>query len=140
MDPHHAFESLKLMIGDWRVEHDHGRISTVNYKLSCCDSVLVETWALKPGVESLTLYHMDGDDFIATHYCPLGNQPRLLYRATQSGKFEFETTSITNLTNPLHDHCRAFSFEVISKDRIFRSETYAESNKATEETGVFHRL
>ena len=28
-------------------------------------------------MEMLTVYNMDGDDLVATHYCVLGNQPRL---------------------------------------------------------------
>ena len=139
MKPSQAFETLKTLLGDWQVTHDHGRISTVNYKMSCNNTVMVETWALKPGIDSLTLYHMDGDDFIATHYCPLGNQPRLLFTGLTGVKYKFKTQSITNLTNPTHDHCRAFDFEIIDGDTIKRNETYAEENIETTESGVFKR-
>ncbi|MEE9330487.1 MAG: hypothetical protein V3V30_10150 [Parvularculaceae bacterium] len=139
MDAALAFESLKALLGNWQVQHDHGRISRVHYKMSCHDTVMLETWALKPDLESLTIYHMDGADFIATHYCPLGNQPRLLFTKHEDGKLKFETQSITNLISPDHDHCRAFDFEIIDKDTIKRRETYAENGVATQESGVFTR-
>ncbi len=135
-----VFETLKMLIGDWQVTHDHGRISTVNYEMRCNNSVIVETWALKPGIDSLTLYHMDGDDFIATHYCPLGNQPRLLFTGLEGGKYKFETQSVANLTDPARDHCRAFDFEIVGKDTVWRSEIYAEENIETTESGVFKRV
>lgn len=140
MKPNQAFEDLKILVGDWQVTHDHGRISTVNYRMSCYDSVLVETWALKPDVESLTLYHMDGDDFIATHYCPLCNQPKLLYVGGTDSQYNFETQSVTNLSDPDKDHCRALAFKIINRDEILRSETYAENGVETIETGVFSRI
>ena len=134
-----AFEQLKALIGSWCVQHDHGRVSEVNYRMSCNKTVLVETWALKPGVESLTIFHMDRADLIATHYCPLGNQPRLKYVGMNDDKMIFETVSVTNLADASGDHCRAVDFHFISADSVERTETYAEKGVSTTESGIFSR-
>jgi hypothetical protein len=72
-----AFAALSKLQGRWQGEFSNGNKHTVDYRLSAGGSVLVETWSLGPTRESITIYHMDGDRLLATHYCPQGNQPRL---------------------------------------------------------------
>ena len=72
-----AFATLSQLQGRWEGEFANGRKHSVEYRLSAGGSVLVETWTLAPGRESITIYHLDGDRLLATHYCPQGNQPRL---------------------------------------------------------------
>jgi hypothetical protein len=72
-----AFATLSKLQGRWEGEFANGRKHSVDYRLSAGGSVLVETWTLGPARESITMYHLDGDRLLATHYCPQGNQPRL---------------------------------------------------------------
>lgn len=75
--PADVFNQLKSLVGAWEGKTETGRLLRVDYKLSAGETVLVETWTLGAGRESMTLYHMDNQDLVATHYCPIGNQPRL---------------------------------------------------------------
>src|SRR5262245_40955500 len=84
--PDQAFQSLKALVGDWQGRTAEGRTFLVSYRLIANDTVLVESWTMSPTRTSMTVYHMDGDALIATHYCPQGNQPRLQYRPEQSGQ------------------------------------------------------
>ena len=54
---------------------DHDLV--VQYKTVSSGSAVCET--LFPGTphEMITMYHLDGDNLIATHYCAMGNQPRM---------------------------------------------------------------
>ena len=54
-----AFERLKALQGHWEGQFEDGRKHTVEYRLSAGGTVLVETWQLAPGRESMTLYHLD---------------------------------------------------------------------------------
>ena len=47
------------------------------FKLTAAGSVLHETLFPGSGHEMMSVYHLDGSDLICTHYCALGNQPRL---------------------------------------------------------------
>src|SRR6185295_4096962 len=49
----------------------------VTYKVVSNGSAVCET--LFPGSpeEMITMYHLDGDKLTATHYCAMGNQPRM---------------------------------------------------------------
>ena len=78
--PDQAFQALKSLVGAWQGRTEAGRTFLVSYRLTANDTVLVETWTMSPTRQSMTVYHMDGDGLIATHYCPQGNQPRLQYR------------------------------------------------------------
>src|SRR5262245_5708255 len=72
-----VFEQRKTLVGEWQGATAEGRQLSVSYRLTAGGTVLVETWTLGPGRESMTLYHLDRDDLVATHYCPIGNQPSL---------------------------------------------------------------
>ncbi|MGH8500134.1 MAG: hypothetical protein ACRERV_15215, partial [Methylococcales bacterium] len=52
-----AFKQLSGLVGDWSGKSASGREHKVNYRLSAGGSVLVETWSLSSGRESMTLYH-----------------------------------------------------------------------------------
>ena len=70
-----AFDRLKSLQGQWLLNGTEQVQS--EFEVTAGGSVLLET--LFPGTdkEMLTLYHLDGDDLVLTHYCVLGNQPRM---------------------------------------------------------------
>ena len=50
---------------------------TIVYKVTAAGSAVQET--MFPGAphEMVTIYHLDGDQLVLTHYCAGGNQPRM---------------------------------------------------------------
>lgn len=93
-----GFEALKKLVGDWTATGPDGKPMETKFRLSAGGSVLVET--LFPGKpeEMITMYHMDGPDLILTHYCMLGNQPRLkAASAKESKKLTFKSVGGTNM-------------------------------------------
>lgn len=123
-----AFDRLCSLVGTWE---DVDKPVTVEYRKTANDSVLVETWTWpRTNTESLTLYHLDAGKLIATHYCPVGNQPRLrLVSSSGRDTLAFEFVSATNLPDPAVDHCIAFWIRFDDDQTITRSETY-EANGA----------
>ena len=79
--PKHAgLERLKKMAGTWVEADKDGKptdkvVSVV--KVTAGGSVVHET--LFPGqpMEMVSVYHIDKGDLVMTHYCALGNQPRM---------------------------------------------------------------
>ena len=131
--PEAAFERLKTLEGEWEGTFEDGRRHTVSYRLSAGGSVLVETWQLAPGRESMTLYHLDGDRLLATHYCPQQNQPRL---ALKPGKdpsvLSFEFVDGTGLEVAGRSHQHAFVTVLRDDGTYSRSETYVENGASPE--------
>lgn len=72
---HTAFERLKSLQGAWDAATPAGD-GTITYSVASAGSIVVEH--LFPGTdhEMMTIYHMDGENLVATHYCAIGNQPR----------------------------------------------------------------
>jgi hypothetical protein len=72
-----AFEKLKTLAGNWDGMGDQGMPVPVNYKVTGGGSVVMETLFAGTPHEMVTMYHLDGGDLVATHYCAGGNQPHL---------------------------------------------------------------
>lgn len=129
-DAHAVFARLGGLAGDWEGTFSNGRRHTVNYRLSAGGTALVETWTLAPGRESLTVYTLDGDALVATHYCPQGTQPRLKFGAERDGRLQFELLDGGSLQVPGRSHQQAFWLQWNGGDTLVRSETYVENGVA----------
>jgi hypothetical protein len=135
-----VFEVLKSLVGSWEGPTDEGRLIKVTYTLHAKDSVLVEAWTLAPERDALTLYHMDEVTLMATHYCPLCNQPRLLLsKVMPPSAFIFTFCSATNLPSLDAAHQHSFELRLVSSDSFWRSETYLEAGIPTSEDIMYHR-
>jgi hypothetical protein len=87
VDAKTAFKRIKTLAGTWKgqisgehqkEEEDHHKgEKTVTYKLTGAGSALVETQFPGEPHEMVSVYHLDGDDLRMTHYCAMGNQPRV---------------------------------------------------------------
>lgn len=126
-----ALAQLSELVGTWRDADRPGSPLRIRFYLTAGGTVLVESWEARGQPHSLTLYHRDGPDLIATHYCPQGNQPRL--KLTPSGRslaFAFrDSTDLDAGESHLHD----LAFALTDPDRPLRSETYrqGDSEEAT---------
>jgi hypothetical protein len=134
-----AFERLKGLVGEWRGRRPDGREIGVAYRLSAGGSVLVETWTLGPGRESLTVYHMDGSALMATHFCPQGNQPRLRMMRAAGDRFDFTFHDATDL-GPGEAFQHDFWIELGADGRITRSETYVQGEETESERITYQRV
>jgi hypothetical protein len=83
-----AFDRLASLRGEWKGEID-GVNTTLIYTLTANGSALVETCRPEKGPEMITMFTIDGDHLIATHYCSAKNQPQM------------QTPAITDVQKPL---------------------------------------
>jgi hypothetical protein len=134
-----SFERLKTLVGEWRGRTPRGRDIGVSYRLTAQASALVETWDLGPGGESITIYHMDGTELLASHFCPLGNQPRLALKRASASRLDFEFRDGSNLDPARDAHQQSFWIEFEGPDAIVRSETYSEGEEEETEAVRYHR-
>jgi hypothetical protein len=83
-----AFDRLASLRGEWKGEID-GVNTTLIYTLTANGSALVETCRPEKGPAMITMFTIDGDHLIATHYCSAKNQPQM------------QTPAITDVQKPL---------------------------------------
>ena len=135
-----GFDALKSLVGRWRASRPNGRVVEIVYRLTAGGTVLAETWTLGPDRESMTLYHRDGRDLLATHYCPIGNQPRLRLANADPARPRFRFKDATDVAGLGESRLHAFGLDVLGPGRILRTETYLESGKPETETLTFDRV
>jgi hypothetical protein len=137
-----VFEHLKTLTGDWRSTKS-GSATIVNYHTIANGSSVVETWTMSPTRQSMTVYTMDGDRLLATHYCPQGNAPRLrLTHSDASVAHHFTFLDGANLQDRSGSHQHAFWVRFDAAGTVTRNETYirnaaaydAERDKGSEES------
>ena len=78
-----AFQKMKTLVGKWKGKMGEGSASmpaTVEYKLTGSGTALVETLGPGSPYEMVSVYHMDGDSLVMTHYCGAGNQPSMKFQ------------------------------------------------------------
>ena len=119
-----AFELLKTLAGNWRTT-DPDSSTLLEVKSIANGSALVETWTMSPTRQSMTVYTLDGDRLLTTHYCPQGNAPRLAYTKTDaSGAHHFDFIDGANLQNAEGSHEHAFWIRKDPDGTVTRNETY----------------
>ncbi len=132
-----TFTSLQTLVGSWFGVNEDGHPTTMIYSMTADDTALVEDWKFHDGMEALTIYHMDFEILMATHYCPIGNQPRLdLKHRLDDGTLKFECVSATHLSSFDDPHEHAFSLRLNSDGTIYREETYMEKDGQLHSNGI----
>ena len=107
-----AFARLKTLVGEWEADTQMGK-THLSYELIAGGTALVEKESGEKMPAMLTVYHLDGDRLLLTHYCMAGNQPRMQAHAfnPDSGELEFQFLDATNLTGDAgHMHNARFRF------------------------------
>lgn len=92
-------DKLKPLAGTWEMADEKGQkqVAIVS-KVSSNGAVYCET--MFPGTphEMTNMYHMDGSGLVVTHYCALGNQPRMrCVGQTAPNVFVFRPDGGTNI-------------------------------------------
>src|SRR5262245_25924235 len=116
------FDALKKLAGDWvEVGKDDKPTDKLisSIRVTSAGSAVQET--LFPGSdhEMVTMYHLDGADLVLTHYCMLGNQPRM--RAEPAGDIRtiaFKFVNCTNLKSNDDLHMHQATLKLDGKDHF----------------------
>ena len=74
------FELVKELVGTWQGSRqvlDGQEIITVEYALTSRGTAVIERMFPGTPKEMVSVYAQDGHEMVMTHYCALGNQPRM---------------------------------------------------------------
>jgi len=97
-----AFEQLTSLLGVWKGVQDGTEVK-LTYTLTANGSALMEEFKPKDGPVMITMFSVDGDHLIATHYCSARNQPQMATDAITEPKTKrlvFSLVRVTGLTTP----------------------------------------
>jgi len=136
-----AFERIKSLAGLWEGSHTakDGPAASVRYELTANGTAVMER--LFPGTshEMLSVYHLDGDQLVITHYCALGNQPRMrLEKATvKPAELSFGFAGGTNLDPAKDTHIHSGKVQIVDQDRLEEEWSVYEGGKQTGTNRLF---
>ena len=137
-DARAAFARLKTLVGQWKANTPQGE-ARVTYELTGGGTVLVErdTAENMPGM--MTMYHLDGNRLLLTHYCMAGNQPRMQARSfdAETGEVQFQFLDATNLASPNAGHMHNARLR-LNDNNHFDAEWQFYENGAPKMTEAFH--
>jgi len=91
-----SWEKLKSLVGDWDGT-ENGKPFHVSYKLVSSGTAFMETITGPDAMEMITVYHPDGATILMTHYCSMGNQPRMRAKGLANGKLAFHYVDAANV-------------------------------------------
>lgn len=112
-----AFDQMKSLAGKWEGTLD-GKKMHVSLRVTSMGNALMHemTGAGRPD-DPITMFNLDGDRLLLTHYCDAGNQPRMVATVSPDGKsITFNFLEATNLLSSQMGHMQRVVFSFIDPD------------------------
>jgi len=116
-----VLDKMKTLVGTWVEADKEGKPTDKVFsviKLTAGGSAVHET--LFPGQdhEMVSVYTVDGTDTVMTHYCVLGNQPRMKAPKLTGNQIKFEFAGGLNLDPKKDKHMHAATLTIVDPDHI----------------------
>ncbi len=133
-----AYDKMKTLVGSWQgTVNENGKpLDThVRFKLVSDGSALASWLDEDTPHEMITMFHMDGNNLMATHYCAAHNQPRMvLVFGGDPSRLVFKFKDGTNI-QPDAGHMQQVAFIFDGANHHIEEWTYLQNGK--EETTCF---
>ena len=135
-----GWERMKSLIGRWEGTAEGNQVS-VTYKLVSNGTSLMEIMDMPGESEAMiTMYHPDGGELLATHYCASGNQPRLRLRsAGDPGMLDFAFVDATNVADSSGEVMQRLVVTFQDADHIKQTWTAKKDGKSHSSDFVYTR-
>lgn len=126
-----GFDKMKTLAGEWETSDPGGKQTRVSYRLVSDGTALLETIHPPDESEMISVYHPDGDRLAMTHYCDMGNQPRMETGAVSGDPKElsFAYIGATNLPSPDAGHMHHLTLAFQDNDHVTATWTWRENGK-----------
>jgi hypothetical protein len=136
-----AFDRLATLKGEWRGEQEGVKISLI-YTLTANGSALMEEFRPESGAVMITMFTVDGDHLIATHYCSAKNQPQMMTSAITDVQkpLAFSLARITGLKSPDEWHNTGLTMTQEDNDHLTQEWTYQSKEKSGKRTFRYTRV
>jgi hypothetical protein len=116
-----GFDKLKALQGDWidvdGIFGEKGKIA-VTYRVTGGGHTVVESFPVGTPYEMVTVYHLDGNDLVLTHYCTSNTQPRMISKGLQGNALTFDFAGGANIDPATSEHMHGARIEFVSADEI----------------------
>ena len=136
-----AFAQLSSLVGEWEGVHD-GTDITVSYSMTADGSALMEEFHPVNKPVMITMFSVDGDHLVATHYCSAGNQPQMATGTITDPKgriLSFSLVRITGMKTPDDWHNTGLKIQLEDKNHLTQMWTWEYQGNAGKTVFRFSR-
>ncbi|HKM46275.1 MAG TPA: hypothetical protein VJX69_01735 [Terriglobales bacterium] len=138
-DAHRSFDLLKGLEGNWAGKGSQGQAIQVTFRMTAGGSALMSEILGKGPENMITMFHMDGDRLLMTHYCGSGNQPRMKVTASDAKSVSFEFFDGTNI-GPGDGHMQHVTFTQPDANHHVEEWTFLDHGKEMKEVFTLERV
>jgi len=131
-------ERIKTLEGTWETTVEGKTQVASVFSVSSNGSAVREI--MFPGTphEMTNMYTMDGDSLLMTHYCAIGNQPRMRARAgADANVIRFETDGVSNLQAADEGYMGALTMTIVDQDHVKANWVHFKDGKSVEGDASF---
>jgi hypothetical protein len=131
-DARKTFDQLKTLSGNWEGKASNGKDLKVVFRSTSGGSALMSE--ILGDEDMITMFHMDNDRVLATHYCGAGNQPRMQASTSPDGKtITFTFVDATNLATPKTGHMHSLVITIPDAEHHSEDWTFTANGKEMKE-------
>ncbi|MGD1213764.1 MAG: hypothetical protein ABR861_02120 [Terriglobales bacterium] len=138
-DAHKSFDLLKGLEGNWAGKNQQGQPIQVTFRLTAGGSALMSEILGRGPENMITMFHMDGDRLLMTHYCGAGNQPRMKVISSDAKSVSFEFVDGTNI-GPGDGHMQHVTFTQPDADHHIEEWVFLDHGKEIKEVFTLARV
>jgi len=132
-----TFTQMKSLVGEWEAVQDGVPVKET-YTLTANGSALMAETRAPNEPEMITMFTVDGDHLIATHYCAAGNQPQMVTGVPENlhKGVTFALARVTGMKTPEDWHNTGIAITLADPNHMTQRWTYRYKGKTG--TTVFH--
>jgi hypothetical protein len=136
-----SIDKLKPLVGEWTATMPTGESFVNKIRLVSNGTALEESFEGSGHDQMVTMYTPDGNKVELTHYCSMGNQPRMETPVVSQDTaiFDFSFTGATNMSSAAEAHMHHMVLRVADNDHFSESWTMQANGKQQVETFQFTR-
>jgi hypothetical protein len=126
-----TLDRFKSMVGMWQGKSPSGGTSEVTYRLAAGGTAVMADMHMA-GDDMVTMYYVDGDQLLMTHFCPTNNQPRMKAAISPDlNTVSFDFLDATNLSGPQAGHMHRAVFLFSDSGHYTEEWTWKQEGKDT---------
>lgn len=136
-----AFDQLKALAGHWETANPAGKKVEVSYEVISNGSVLMERIHPSGEPDMISMYSLEADRILVTHYCSMGNQPIMQTAAAPAanGKLDFTLLRLAGARSPDEGHMAALTVSIPDKNHLVMTWTFDDHGKMMSDTFSYTR-
>jgi hypothetical protein len=127
-----SFEELKSLDGTWEGKAN-GEPVQVSYRVTSNGSAVMSE--IKGKEDMISMFNLDGERLMITHYCSMGNQPRMVANPSPDGKtLTFDYLDATNMAAPDGGHMSRLVISMLDPNHHTEEWIYSDHGKEMKES------